>query len=450
MVYNRFYLGIWLRVIFLTSTIFLFCWVLMNTSRFYTILLLAGIILAQVWELVHYQNKTNFYLSRFLINLREQNLSFRLNPNQEGSSFRDLTNILTEIQAIVAKANLEKEKQFHYLNYVVSNLDVGVITFYSTGKVELCNETALKMLGYRSISQLRDLNSIYEGLGDFVLSLRGGQHALFRITQGNKVNNLSFRCGEFRIGTIDMKLVSFQDIHTELEEQELDSWQKLIRVLTHEIMNSITPVNTLAQALIRQLRIGNTTIDIKDIEQEMLAELITGLEMIEERGTGLLEFVEKFRSLTRMPLPQFKIIEMDDVIEKLLRLFRPELTLKDIKTNYLPLIKDLTILADEKLLLQSLINLLKNAMEAIDNRSIGQIIITTGINERNRTFISINDNGDGILADNMDKVFVPFFTTKESGSGIGLSFARQVMRLHKGSIHLESKPEKGTTVYLMF
>jgi nitrogen fixation/metabolism regulation signal transduction histidine kinase len=260
-------------------------------------------VIFQVFEMVKYQNRINLYLSRFLINLRERSLSFRLNPDNSSKTFKDLSDILTEIQQIVFKANLEREKQFHYLNYVVSNLDVGVITLYSSGKTELCNPAALHVLGLQKLSHISELDTISPGFRQFIESLKGGQQRMMRVNIGNKVKNLSFRCGEFRIQTVEMKLVSFLDIHTELEENELDAWQKLIRVLTHEIMNSITPVNTLAQSMIRQIRKDNRVIEANELDNEKLAELMDGLEMIEERGTGVLEFVEKFRSLTRIPMP---------------------------------------------------------------------------------------------------------------------------------------------------
>lgn len=450
MVYNRYYLGIWLRVIFLAGIIFLFCLLFFRTNRYYTILVLIIILIGQVWELIHYQNKTNLYLSRFLINIREQNLTVQFDQKHISPSLKVLNKVLSEIQAVVIKANLEKEKQYHYLNYVISTLDIGIITFYPSGKVELFNNAAMKILGHQNIFNIKDLNNISEGMGDFIISLNGGQRRIYKLNHGNYVNSLSFRCGEFRIGPVLMKLVSFQDIRVELEEQELDSWQKLIRVLTHEIMNSITPVNILVQSLIRQFKKSNEFGGTKNMDMEMNGELITGLEMIEERGTSVLEFMEKFRSLTRMPLPQFQLLEVDLVIEKLIRLFRHDFKSKAIKVEYMSLEKSLTLIADEKLLFQSLINLIKNALDAIDNRSGGQILISSGINEDNHTFICINDNGCGIAEDDKDKVFIPFFTTKESGSGIGLSFARQVMRLHKGNINIESEPGCGTIINLLF
>jgi two-component system, NtrC family, nitrogen regulation sensor histidine kinase NtrY len=450
MIYNRYYLGIWIRVILLAGSIFLFWWAFLNTERLYTRFTLIVIIAVQIWEMVHYQNKVNRYLSKFLINLREQNFSFHLDSSSNTKSFLDLTLMLTEIQTMLFQANLEKEKQFHYLNYVVSHIDVGIITFYPSGKVELCNNAALKILGTTKISHLKDLNQVSIGLDNFVQSLSGGQQRLYKITSGNALSTLSFRCGEFRIETLFMKLVSFQDIQTELEEQELDSWQKLIRVLTHEIMNSITPVNTLAQTMIRQFRKEDRLIEAKELNQELLSELIQGLEMIEERGTGVLQFVEKFRSLTRLPHPDFQILKVDTIAQKLVRFFDQDSAETKPVIRYIPKEESLTILADEKLVFQSLINLIKNAQEALEGKPKGSITISAGKNENDRIFISVSDNGCGISLDDRDKIFIPFFTTKENGSGIGLSFTREVMRMHKGNITIDSTPGEGTSVYLLF
>jgi nitrogen fixation/metabolism regulation signal transduction histidine kinase len=411
-------------------------------------LFLGGIIIIQVFELVHYQNKINLYLSRFLINLREQNLSFKYNTGNVSATFKDLTEILGSIQNTIIRATLDKEKQFHYLNYVVSNLDVGVITFYSTGRMELCNPAALKILGVQRVNNINDLDNIRLGFTEFIQSLEGGKQQMYRISKGNSVSNLSFRCAEFRIEGVLIKLVSFQDIRTELEEQELDSWQKLIRVLTHEIMNSITPVNTLAQSLIRQFR-KEEDVNAKITDQNALNDLIEGLEMIEERGVSVLEFVHKFRSLTRMPSPHFTTIQVDTIVERLIKLYNQELISNRIKIEYNSTINNLSIIADEKLLFQALINIHKNAIEAIADNN-GNIVITSGMNEDNRAYISVRDNGCGIETEFLDKIFIPFFTTKETGSGIGLSFTREIMRLHKGSINIQSNKGEGTLVELVF
>lgn len=448
MIFKRYYIGLWIRVLLLALVIFVFAWTINETGRFYTRLFLIMIMSFQLWELVNYQNRINSLLSRFLVNLKEQNLSFRF--LQKEQSFQNLATLLTEIQQIILQANIEKEKQYQYLQYVVSHLDIGIITFRDDGRIELFNHASQKILGIPKPSSVMDLDRASDSLGNFVFALNGGENSMFRLSQGNTINQLLFRCSEFRIGTISMKLVSFQDIRNELEQQELESWQKLIRVLTHEIMNSVTPVNTLVQSMMRRFQKNGKPLLPADMNEEMITDMTEGLEMIGERGQGLVRFVDKFHSLSRLPKPVFQYLEPGKLAFRILKFYQEDFAGKGIRTELIIEDEKLTIPADENLLFQTLINLVKNAMEALEKTKDPMIVIRTGKDAGMHPFIEISDNGCGIPKSDTEKVFIPFYTTREHGSGIGLSLAREIMRLNNGRIDIESEEGKGTSVRLVF
>jgi len=247
-------------------------------------------------------------------------------------------------------------------------------------------------------------------------------------------------------------LVSFQDIHPELEQKEIESWQKLIRVLTHEIMNSITPISSLTETVDGILESHVTDElseeDIKD-DMENVRQAIT---TIGNRSKGLLNFVEIYRNLTRIPKPNFRHFYVQDMFDRAFELLAPKFDERDIQTMIKVFPKDLKVLADPDLIDQVLINLLLNAIDAVSNENVSnpKITIVASVNLNNRTTIEIADNGQGIKQDILDKIFMPFFTSKKKGSGIGLSLSRQIMQMHKGSISVRSKQGEGAIFTMVF
>jgi len=245
-----------------------------------------------------------------------------------------------------------------------------------------------------------------------------------------------------KIGKKELKLLSFQNIKTQLEESELEAWQKLIRVLTHEIMNSVTPIKSLTYSL-------QKIVSSNETDPEKTDKILKGLAAIEKRSKGLLDFVESYKNLTQIPKPTYGRIEIDKLIHHIINLLREELDEEGIKvvTN---IISDISVVADEKLISQVIINLIKNSSRALENQKEKVLKIESGLNDTSRVYIKITDNGDGISPEIIDKIFVPFFSTREGGSGIGLSFARQIMVLHNGRIDVNSNEGEGTVFTLLF
>jgi two-component system nitrogen regulation sensor histidine kinase NtrY len=241
-------------------------------------------------------------------------------------------------------------------------------------------------------------------------------------------------------------LVAIQDIKNEMETKELESWIKLIRVLTHEIMNSVAPVTSLSQTILGYFK----NLDGNQPDEKIIGNTIKGLEIINERGSGLISFVENYRKLTRLPQPDKKPINVGQLLENTIMLIKYEPVNEQVQISWKTNPSDLEIIADKEQISQVLINLIKNSLEALKNLNEGKIMLSGEINTSGRVQITIIDNGPGIPEDLMDKIFIPFFTTKESGSGVGLSLSRQIMMLHNGTLKVVSVQGKQTLAIMEF
>ena len=266
---------------------------------------------------------------------------------------------------------------------------------------------------------------------------------MIKMTVQNRLLELSVSVADFKLREVPYKLISFQNIQKELEEKELDAWQKLIRILTHEIMNSVTPITSLASSL-------NGLMKDKDsvLEEEDMEDIRDGMYAIQKRGEGLLHFTETYRSLTKIPPPKFQLVEAQPLLERIHILFKPVLKKYGVELELKLPDKMVVFIADVELIEQVIINLLKNGIEAAREVENPKIEIRAMKTNEGKTFIEVQDNGKGIKEDVLDKIFVPFFTTKKEGSGIGLSLSRQIMRLHKGNIEVNSVLGKGTVFTL--
>jgi signal transduction histidine kinase len=297
------------------------------------------------------------------------------------------------------------------------------------------------------------LDKVKLGLTNIVKKMNINEQKVITLNSSKEIQHLAIKMSIFKIAQKEIKLISFQDIKNELDEKEMDSWQKLIRVLTHEIINSITPVTSLTGTISGFFKKENSLITADNISDNTIQQTVTGLDLIEERGNALLDFVKKFRSLTKLPTPKFEEINLSDLINGIAVLKKDEFSKEGISFNLSINPKDTNIHCDKGLIEHVLINLINNATDAVscNIQPKNKIIeIKCWINDYQHPAISIKDNGNGIPEHLIEEIFIPFFTTKEQGSGIGLSLARQIMRLHDGSISVTSVPKIGTTFILRF
>jgi len=271
------------------------------------------------------------------------------------------------------------------------------------------------------------------------MSVKPGEAVSCKQSTGEARINLLIRTREIRFGEKVSRIISLHDIHHELEENELDSWQKLIRVLTHEIMNSIAPIVSLTDTLEHFFTLNGKAVEPSDIDSETIANVIQSLQTIGERGKGLVNFVDNYRKLTRIPKPEFASFSAKEWLDSVCLLLHSRIETMGVNFEIMidPRIREIS--GDKKLLTQVIINILNNAMEALEeNRHERKIRVSAELSKQNRPLIRISNNGPPIPKDIIEKIFIPFFTTSEQGSGIGLSLSRQIMRLHNGYIHAES------------
>lgn len=442
MVYKSFRIVCTVRVILLGVMIFLFFYLLNETSLYATVLIVSGVIIYQVYSLVRYVERTNINLTRFLQSIKYADFSQSFTLQGFGTSFNELNAAFTDVMEEFRKARSAKEEHYRYLQTIVQHVGIGLITFQPNGEVQLINTAAKRLLKVNQLKNIRSLESLSKTLVDALFLMKPGDKSLVRIEVGGEALQLAIYATEFKLLDQKYTLVSLQNIHYELEEKEMEAWQNLIRVLTHEIMNSITPISSLASTANDLL--GNT------VDLEAIDDVRGAVQTIQKRSHGLLHFVESYRKLTRIPKPDFQIFSIAELFKRIEQLMGMQLAEKQIDFNIMVEPETLELTADPELIEQVLINLLMNAIQAVENETAKRISIQGLLDDRGRTIIQVVDNGPGIIKQVQEKIFIPFFTTKKNGTGIGLSLSRQIMRLHRGAISVRSKPYAETVFTLLF
>jgi len=340
---------------------------------------------------------------------------------------------------------MEAEEQHQYLQTIVQHIGVGLVAFTGTGRVQLMNAAAKRLLSVNHLTHVKALEPVSKSLVETLMSLRAGDKALVKIERNNELIQLAIQATEFKMREQRYVLASIQNIRTELEEKEMEAYQKLIRVLTHEIMNSMTPISSLAASV-------NDVLSKKPREGQPAEaeEVREAVQTIEKRSRGLLRFVEAYRNLTRIPKPKFRIFQVGELFRQVEQLMRTQMPEHHVRFSSKVNPATLELTADQEMMEQVLINLLLNAFHAVRNKSDGAVALSSFLDKKGHVIIDVNDNGPGIPEEVKEKIFIPFFTTKKEGSGIGLSLSKEIMRLHKGSIHVHSQPGDGTIFRLIF
>jgi nitrogen fixation/metabolism regulation signal transduction histidine kinase len=446
MAFRNFRLQILLRVLFLTASLcgVVYLSILLEPHLYASILIAGVIVLYQIYSLVHYVEKSNRDLQRFLEAIEHEDFLQTFPGKGLGSSFDELRNAFNKVIIKFRKTRAEKEENFRYLQTVVQHVGIALIAFQTDGKVQLFNNAAKKLLKLPVLRQLDDLSKIAAELKEVVSNLHSGQRKLLKVHLHDEPMQLAISATEFVMHEQNFTLVSLQDIQSELEEKELEAWQNLIRVLTHEIMNSITPIASLASTLNDLVRA------LQNLPRETSDDLLEGLKTIERRSQGLLHFVEAYRGLTRIPTPEFQVFQVQPLFQRIAKLLKPDFETKRIHLAIDVVPVNLELNADPELVEQIIINMVKNSLQAMNGKKNGEIELVSRIDDRGKLMIQVVDNGDGISDELIEKIFVPFFTTKEEGSGIGLSLTRQIMRLHNGTVSAQSLPGERTVFTLRF
>lgn len=411
-------------------------------------ILVALVIISQHIELFHFVNTTNQKLTRFLESVKYSDFITSFSgDNKLGKSFKELNTAFTDVLDAFRKARSEKEEQGQYLNTVVQQVRTGILSFDSNGNVQLVNTNAKRFMGINSIKNISELIQVNPRLYHSINSVEPGKSELYK---GSDELQLTIQATELRIRGNDVKLVTMQNIQPELQQQELEAWQNLTRVLRHEIMNSITPISSLTSTL-RDILDHEMTRNEGgyELKEEGAEDLREGLATIENRSKGLIRFIDAYREYTSLPKPKLAPVKVKDLLDKVSSLMKTDLKKTNIRFHCQCSSDYITINADAEMIEQVLINLLKNSKEALDDTENPELSLIGKV-EDNAVKIEVMDNGQGIIKEALNHIFVPFYTTKRTGSGIGLSLSRQIMQMHNGSLTVESEPDVKTVFTLRF
>lgn len=405
-----------------------------NRDFVWMILSLCFLIFSIWWQLSLYRIHTKRVL--FMIDALENNDNAIHFPEEKTTpETRDINRALNRVGHILYNVKSETAQQEKYYELILDCINTGVLVLNDNGAIYQKNNEALRLLGLNVLTHIRQLSKVDVTLMQKVEFCRTGEKLQITFNNERGTVNLSIRVSDITIRKEHLRILALSDINSELDEKEIDSWIRLTRVLTHEIMNSVTPITSLS----------DTLLSLSDTHDE---EIRSGLQTISTTGKGLLAFVESYRRFTRIPTPEPSLFYVKAFIDRMVELARHQNTCKNITfhTDISP--ADLIVYADENLISQVVINLLKNAIQAIRTQADGKIEISARCNDSEEILIEIKNNGPVIPPEIADHIFIPFFTTKEGGSGIGLSISRQIMRLSGGSITL--LPGKETKFVLKF
>ncbi len=440
---KNFYIKIVVRVGFLSVVALFLGWLIFAQQLYIPGIFILLVFTIQVIELIHFLNRTNQKIAFFFDAVRNEDSTLNFPENTGNKSLNELNASLNKVNDLIKKVKFELQEQEQYFKTILEHVSIGIITFSENGNIYLSNTAARQLLNREHLTHINQIKQFDSKLFTAVKELQPEYPGLVNVNGKTGMVQLSLRSAIFKTKQQNFKLVAIQDIKSELETKELESWIKLIRVLTHEIMNSVAPITSLSETILSFYK----NLNGKTPSEKVIGNTIKGLEVINERGAGLISFVETYRKLTRLPQPDKKPIGLSEFFDSTITLinYKPGKDKVKISREVIP--RDLEIVADKKQLSQVLINLIKNSLEALKNNLNGEIILKGEINKNHRAQISVIDNGSGIPEDLQDKIFVPFFTTKELGSGVGLSLSRQIMQLHGGSITVKSN--QSVTVFTL-
>jgi nitrogen fixation/metabolism regulation signal transduction histidine kinase len=454
--YALFRFNIIFRLLLIIALGYATVYVLTQTHFWLVSIWLALAIIITAFELLRYIERSHRELENLVIAIRQGDFTNTYQQPAFGSG-ELLAHSYNQLVATYQHLRQEKESNHQYLQNVVEHVSIALIGLNQEDQITLVNPAAKQLLSQPLLRQplllqLSDVRAINQNLYDQMKRLEAGQKAIVKVVINGQLMQLALQASEFYLQGEYYKLISLQDLRRELEEQELASWQKLIRVLTHEIMNSVIPITNLSEMIrqtLLQTRQGDT-LQLQTLNEEDSQDLLESLQVIEDRSQGLTNFVKAYRNVTQVAQPNFRQVAIADLFQRVHTLLSPTLQQSKIdwKQEVIPAHLSLTI--DLEMIEQVLINLIKNATEALTDIADPKIHLNAYQTEEHEGVIEVSDNGAGIPPDVVDQIFIPFYTTKPEGSGIGLSLSQQIMRLHRGAITVRSSVSEGTTISLYF
>jgi len=435
------------RVLLLFATITLASFLLLKGYYLYEVFAVP-VIVFQVMDFYRFHKKAQEEVEQFVESVHYRDFSRYFDVKHAPLELQPLRKGFNEINTTFKVISKERETQYQYLQKILELVDTGIISYeHATGEIVWMNESFKKLMGIPYLKTIHSLDKRDAHLYNEVLALRPGEHKVVDIMHDRSAFKLLLTATAFQTSGRIYKLVAFQNVSEALDETESKAWQKLLSVMTHEIMNSVAPISSLAETL--KNRLQHSVAGISE-RPDGLEDLELGIDTIKRRSEGLLKFAETYRNLNKITTPNVKKVYVRDLFENLHQLMQPTLQQKHIELEVILKDPELTVQADTNLIEQVLINLLVNAMEAVKDKKDARIILSAHATQGNKVVLKVADNGSGMSHEILEKIFIPFFSTKKSGSGIGLSLCKQIMMLHKGNIQVQSVEGEGSAFMLQF
>jgi nitrogen fixation/metabolism regulation signal transduction histidine kinase len=449
MLFSNFKFKVVSRVLILGILLTALIYLIQQPGKVVSSVILAGLVLLSVSELVRFVSQTNRKLTRFLESVKYGDFISAFSvDNDLGDSFSDLNAAFNEVLEAFRKARSEKEEHWQYLNTVIQHVSTGLLSFDAAGTIQLINTVTKRFFQIHQLQNIKELEERHPGLYLILTGIEAGKNAMCRVDERT---NLAIHATKLRMRGEAYTLVALQNIQTELQQKEIESWQNLTRVLRHEIMNSMTPIVSLTSTLNDIL---TEELEEKDghfeLSTEGVDDINDGLNTIRSRSKALINFIDAYREYTSIPSPNIETLSILELIEDVTALLKVDIRRSGVALTCESHPAGLQVSADSELIEQVLINLIKNAVEAVGDNKDGQVQVRAGHDPRGNVFISVQDNGEGILPEAMERVFIPFYTTKKTGSGIGLALSRQIMQLHNGTLTVDSRVNHKTIFTMRF
>ncbi len=448
MIFKKIEWDILTRVLLLVITITGSAFLLVNRWYVYDLLLL-GVIVYQVIDFYQFHKQAQTEVEQFVESIHYRDFSRNFNVDHAPTDLKPLRRGFNDINATFKLITREKETQFQYLQKILELVDTGILSYeLGTGEVIWMNESLKKMLLTPYLKTVHSLEKRDAHLYRQVKQLKPGDNIIATIHQEKNTFRVLLSATAFQTDGKLFQLIAFQNINEALDETESKAWQRLLSVMTHEIMNSVAPISSLADTL--KNRLQQSVIHL-DNNGGVVDDLEIGIDTIKRRSEGLLKFAEVYRNLNKITTPNLKHVFVRDLFENMHNLMQPTLDQKNIELEIILKDPDLSLDVDSNLVEQVLINLMVNAIDAVKD-SPGPRIILSAVQSatNNKVTVKVSDNGAGMNEEIMNNIFIPFFSTKKNGSGIGLSLCKQIMMLHKGNIQVQSVEGKGTVFALQF
>ena len=449
MISRNFYARIVLRSVSISLTALALAFTFFKEYYILAFILLI-VLVSQTVFLVKYVNFTNRKIAYFFRSIKNEDFTLRFPEYGDVKSLNELNRSLNLLNGMIQEVYLKNQAQEKYYQEILKQAEIGILTFNAKGHIFFANPRVEKLLNYTPLNHIKQLTQVDDDLYALFSELKPFDRRLFKLTNERETSELVIKSTEITLNGKALNLVTVQDINNELDEKETDSWVKLIRVLTHEIMNTIAPITSISESILNYHKDENGTLATTQLDENQIKNTVKGLEVIKNQGGDLMNFVQSYRSFLNVPAPDKKIISVDRLLEKVMVVAGQQIESQIILFEIISESKGLEIFADETQITQVLVNLTKNAIQALRETADGQIKLISGINTANRKYIIVKDNGPGIAPDMINQVFVPFFTTKNDGTGIGLSLSKQIMQLHGGSLKAHSIPNTETAFTLVF